>query len=114
MKRSILAAIALLTASAAHADEITLSQPLAGASLHDAGVDMSVYWTEAESGLEVVATYAVRDAAFESHRLVMVLNDGDKVSFGLPQRREAYYTFSRIGDVVSVQAESITTKVASR
>ena len=114
MKHVVLAALALLTAGAAQADEIKLAKPLAGASLHDAGVDMSVYWTNAENGFEVVATYAVRDAAFDPHRLVMLLNEGDKVSFGLPHKPEAYYSFSRQGGAVSVQVENITTKLASR
>ncbi|WP_108260154.1 hypothetical protein [Mangrovicoccus ximenensis] len=101
MTRLFLAAALALSAGAAAADEITLAKPLAGAALHEGGVDMSVYWTEVAEGYEVVATYkgaADSDAA----RIAMVLNDGDRVSFGLPGTRGLVYSFARQDGAVTV------------
>ncbi|WP_428927030.1 hypothetical protein [Marinibacterium sp. SX1] len=113
MKTTFAAALALATiAGAAGADVITLNQPLSGASLHDGGVDMNVYMTEADGGMEVVATYTPVDT-FAPARVAMVLADGDEVGFGLPGAPTAYYTFARSGDDVTVTASPVGVKFAA-
>ncbi len=101
MTRMFLAAALALTAGAAAADEITLKTPLAGAALHEGGVDMSVYWTEVAAGYEVVATYQ-GTADVQASRIAMVLNEGDRVSFGLPGTRGVVYSFARENGAVTV------------
>ena len=91
-----------------------LSKPLSGATLHKGGVDMTVYSAEAGAGSEVVATYVTRDAAYEPLRMAMLLEDGDTVTFGLPDRAGVYYTFSREDGVVRVKADTLLDKLASR
>lgn len=100
------------TAGAASADEITLTKPLSGATLHEGAVDMAVYMTEADAGLEVVATYTPSET-YAPSRVAMVLADGDSVSFGLPGAPTAYYTFARAGDNVTVTARPVAVQFAS-
>ncbi|MAC79507.1 MAG: hypothetical protein CML66_15760 [Rhodobacteraceae bacterium] len=112
-KFAIAAAVALTAvAGAASADEITLTKPLSGATLHEGAVDMAVYMTEAEDGLEVVATYTPTET-YAPARVAMVLADGDAVSFGLPGARTAHYTFARTGDNVTVTARPVAVQFAS-
>ncbi|WP_172331297.1 hypothetical protein [Mangrovicoccus sp. HB161399] len=101
MTRFILAAALALTAGTASAGEITLAKPLAGAALHEGGVDMSVYWTEVDAGYEVVATYQGA-ADQQASRIAMVLTDGDRVTFGLPGTRGLVYSFARENGAVTV------------
>ncbi len=90
-------------APAAIAETVSLDRPLAGATLHARGVDVSIYFSEAAGGTyEVVATYVGRDDGDAPHRLVMALSDGDSVRFGLPGRPGVLYAFARSGDVVTV------------
>lgn len=113
MIRFAVAALFALSATAALADDITLAKPEAGATLHDAGIDMSVYWTPAAegAGYEVVATYLTATDA-EPSRIAMVLNDGDRVSFGLPGARGVIYSFAREGAAVTVTGTRLGTDLA--
>ncbi|WP_138467542.1 hypothetical protein [Poseidonocella sp. HB161398] len=111
MTRILLAAALALSATAAAADEVTLSKPLAGAALHEGGVDMSVYWVEAAAGYEVVATYQGQADA-QPARIAMVLADGDRVTFGLPGARGLLYSFARDGGAVTVSGSRIGVDLA--
>lgn len=99
-------------AGAASADQITLTQPMSGATLHDGGTDMAVYMTEVDAGLEVVATYTPAET-YAPMRVAMVLADGDDVSFGLPGAPGAHYTFARAGEDVTVTASPVGIRFAS-
>lgn len=98
------AAALALSATAALAGEITLSEEIQGATLHEAGVDMSVYYLDKGAVFETVATYAAPGA--ETGRMRMGLMDGDSVSFALPGQMQTTYTFARSGAVVTVSAQS--------
>ncbi|MHA6347271.1 hypothetical protein [Roseivivax sp. CAU 1761] len=103
MMKSALALAALATAAApALAGEIRLDAPRAGATLHDTGTAMTVYYDTTETGYEVVATYA--DAFRGPARLSLELADGDAVSFGLPGKQGTLYHFARDGEAVVVRA----------
>lgn len=105
---------AALIPAAAGADSITLEAPMAGASLHAAGVDMSVYYlTLADGTYEVVATYAAQDDAANAQRLTMALRDGDAARFGLPGHGETLYAFERDGTDVTVRAAPKDRRIAS-
>jgi len=97
-------AATLFAATSAFAGEITLNAEMEAASLHEAGVDMVVYYTDADTHFEVVATYVEPMAKDEPLRLRMGLTDGDKVTFSLPSLPETNYTFARVGEIVSVTA----------
>ncbi|MCF7699343.1 hypothetical protein [Loktanella sp. M215] len=101
MKTMILAAL-LVTPLAATADSIILSAPLAGQTLHTDDVDMSVYFTDSDTTLGVVAVYAPRTADATPSMLQMDLADGESTTFGLPGYGQASYTFARSGDAVTV------------
>lgn len=108
------ALVTALSPTVALADAIALDGPMKGASLHEAGVDMNVYYTEIMNGaFEVVATYAARETPAETGRLVMALNEGDAVRFGLPGHKNALYSFERKGEIVVVMAEAIERQLAS-
>ncbi|MBY8975025.1 hypothetical protein KHP62_04345 [Rhodobacteraceae bacterium NNCM2] len=114
MKHIAIAAILGLTASVANAEEIVLTAPMAGATVHESGTDMSVFWTETDAGYEVVATYVSAEAPNDPSRLVMVLADGDALAFGLPGQSQALYQFSRNGDDVTVSAQRAPNQFASK
>ncbi|MFQ8431172.1 hypothetical protein [Amaricoccus sp. W119] len=107
-KVSLLAAAAALLAAPAFAEDFVLKAPNQGMSLHEGPVDMTAYYEPAEGAeaglVKVTATYATRDAARETGRLVMVMRDGDGVSFELPGLPGATYSFARAGDVVTVRS----------
>lgn len=113
MKTLIAAAALALTAAPALANEIVLEEAMAGATLHQSGVDMSVYWTEAEAGYEVVATFLPQMADAAPARLIMTLAEGDDVSFGLPGTLTHTYTFARTEAGVTVAAEPVGLQYAS-
>lgn len=102
-----------LTASVASAEDISLTTPKSGATLHEGGIDMSVYYTDTQDGLEVVATYTPRVSAYAPQRMTMLLQDGDAVSFGLPGVYDLSYSFSRTGDAVAVRAVTNSVQLAS-
>ena len=100
-------------AGAASAEDITLPAPMSGATLHEGGVDMAVYMTEVDGGYEVVATYTPTET-YAPTRVAMVLADGDAVSFGLPGAPSAHYDFARTGDAVTVTANPVGVRFASK
>lgn len=114
MKTIFAAAALALTAGHAFADTITLSAPMAGATLQDSAVDMSVYWTDAGDAYALVATYVTDDAPTDPARLHMQLKDGDRVSFGLPGADSRLFTFARDGGAVSVTSARVGVDLASR
>lgn len=110
-KLSLLAAAAALVAAPAFAEDFVLRTPFQGQSLHEGPVSMNAYFEPAGDFagadadlLKVTATYATRDAAPETGRLVLVMRDGDGVSFELPGLPGATYSFARAGDVVTVRS----------
>ena len=114
MKPILTAAALALTANAALADTITLTQANAGATLHESDVDMSVYWTEDGDAYALTATYVTDEAPAEPARLRMHLSDGDKVSFGLPGVQDRLFTFARDGGTVSVESARVGVDYASK
>ena len=99
--RSLAAAFVALPVAAA-AETVTLSAPLQAATVHHATVDMSVYWTKSGEALEVVAHYASKANPEDTGRLVLALNEGDDVLFGLPGQAGQLFGFSRHGDALTV------------
>ena len=115
MKSIAIAAMLALFASGAQAGAIELTKPLAGATLNEAGIGMSVYWTrDAKDGAEVVATFTSLNGEYRPRRMRMRLTDGDKVSFALPGRSDAYYTFERSEDLVRVTGQCLANMLASQ
>ncbi|MEO0995010.1 MAG: hypothetical protein AAFX62_14530 [Pseudomonadota bacterium] len=111
--QALFAAFAIsLVAGSAHAGEIALERELQGASLHDGGIDMVVYYLDREDHLEVVATYATAEVPEAPARLRMGLMDGDEVSFALPGERHVQYSFARDGQTVRVEARATNREVA--
>ncbi|MBP0481716.1 hypothetical protein [Sagittula salina] len=108
--RTLAALSALLMPFAAAAETVTLSTEAAGATLHHATVDMSVYWTKGEGEkLDLVAYYAPKAAGSDAGRLQMALGNDDSVTFGLPGQVGQLYTFARDGNSVSVTTSSTAT-----
>lgn len=105
---SIATAAAIFTTAPAHAAEVELSREIQGASIHENGVDMVVYYTRAGALLEVVATYVEDGDARNPSRLRMGMADGDKVKFALPGREGLNYAFSRNGASVRVVTEPVS------
>ncbi|WP_172331756.1 hypothetical protein [Mangrovicoccus sp. HB161399] len=90
---------------ATQAAEITLNAPFAGGTVSGALTDMSVYYTQAEDGaFTVVATYLAKDAAAQPARLMMEMQDGDALRFGLPGHPGELYSIERDGSDVHVRA----------
>lgn len=99
------AAVFALGTGAAFADQIELTKEMQGASLHEGGVDMVVYYLEEPDHFQVVATYAPKNEPFDPGRLRMGLRDGDSVRFGVPGQHQVIYSFARTGDTVTVSAD---------
>lgn len=112
MKTFLTAALISAAATGALADSIELDTPMAGASLHDGIVDMAVYWTQDGSAQKVVATYAPKNAQDETGRLLMHLEDGDRVTFGLPGHAGVVYSFARQGDSLRVDTAPTAVQLA--
>ena len=108
---SIATAAAMFATVPAHAAEIELSREIQGASIHERGVDMVVYYTKAGELLEVVATYVEDGDARNPSRIRMGMADGDAVKFALPGRRGLHYAFSRTGETVRVVTEPASDSV---
>ena len=94
---------AILSASTAMAADVRLDKPATGATLHGKEIDMSVYYTEDDTGaFIVVATYIGKSREDEPGRLVMALSDGEKIQFGIPGERGSIYMFARDGNRITV------------
>src|SRR5919112_5930141 len=90
----------------AQAEEVTISQALAAGSLHEGALDMVAYWTEVPDGaLELTATFRDRATASEPMRIVMPMQDGDALAFGMPGYEGALYSFARSGKEISISVE---------
>ncbi len=103
---ALVSALAALGLSApALAEEVTVAEPLAAASLHEGPVDLVAYYVAAPDGLiEVVATAAYAEPRGAAPvRVTMALADGDSVSFGLPGMPGTAYGFARSGDALTVR-----------
>src|SRR3712207_4413923 len=99
--------------ASAQAEEVTISQALAAGSLHEGALDMVAYWTEMPDGaLELTASF--RDAATDDEpmRIVMPMQDGDALAFGMPGYEDALYSFARSGKEISISVEVMPARVA--
>jgi hypothetical protein len=98
----------------ARAEEVTISRELAAGSLHEGALDMVAYWAEVPDGaLEVTATFRDRATDDEPMRVVMPLQDGDALAFGMPGYEGALYRFARSGTEISISVEVEPDMVAS-
>ncbi len=90
----------------AQAEEVTISRALAAGSLHEGALDMVAYWTEApKSALELTATFRDRATDDAPMRIVMPMQDGDSLAFGMPGYRGPLYSFARTGREISMSVE---------
>ena len=97
----------------AHAEEVTISQPLAAGSLHEGALDMVAYWLEVPGGaLEVTATFRDRATNDEPMRIAMPMQDGDALAFGMPGYTGSLYSFARSGKDLNISVEINPDKLA--
>ena len=97
----------------AQAEEVTISRALAAGSLHEGALDMVAYWTEVPDGaLELTATFRDRATDDEPMRVVMPMQDGDALAFGMPGYPGALYSFARSGQEISISVEITSESVA--
>ena len=115
MKTFALAALIGATLLApAQAEEVTISRALAAGSLHEGALDMVAYWTEApKSALELTATFRDRATNDEPMRIVMPMQDGDALAFGMPGYKGSLYSFARSGQEISISVEIKPVKITS-
>jgi hypothetical protein len=108
MRSSTLAILlATTTFASAHAEEVTISHALAAGSLHEGALDMVAYWLDGPDGaLEVTATFRDRATDDEPMRIVMPMQDGDALSFGMPGYPSLLYTFARAQSDVMISVVS--------
>jgi len=104
LSASLLAA--LLLATPALAEEITVGRPIEGGSLHKGPLDTVVYYIPADGDvLMVTATFAPKVGG-HTLRVVMGLADRDSVAFSMPGHKGWLYAFSRSGEEVTVSTET--------
>ena len=97
----------------AQAEEVTISQEIAAGSLHEGALDMVAYWVEVPDGaLELTATFRDRATDDEPMRIVMPMQDGDALAFGMPGYDGALYSFARSGKAISISVEVEADRVA--
>lgn len=113
MKFAITLVTLALTTTQVLADEMTLTSPMAAETLHEGGLDMNVYFVEAEEGYEVIGTYTARAGAYAPARIQMLMQDGDSVAFGMPGVQDVLYSFERTGDTLHVSADNTGLQYAS-
>lgn len=90
----------------AEAEQVTMSRPIAAGSLHEGPLDMVAYWIDGQDGaLELTATFRARTPSDEPMRVVMPLQDGDRLAFGMPGHPGALYRFGRSGREVTISVE---------
>ncbi len=117
MIKAIATAAVLGTAliAPAHAEEVTISKPVAAGSLHEGPLDMVAYWLEGPKGaLELTATFRDRETDDEPMRIVMPMKDGDALSFGMPGYRGTLYSFARSGREISISVETVPALIAAK
>lgn len=107
-----LVALTLATAALpAFAGEVRTATPMQAQSIATPAVDMVAYFVPVDGdGFEVTATWLGAEDDAPS-RLVMRLQDGDRVSFALPGHKDTLYTFVRDFDAVSISAEPAETEI---
>ena len=97
----------------AKAEEVTISQALAAGSLHEGALDMVAYWVEVPDGaLELTATFRDRATDDEPMRLVMPMQNGDALSFGMPGYEDSLYSFARSGQEIRISVEVEPNRIA--
>jgi hypothetical protein len=99
---AIATALAILTTTTAHAGDVSLTRPIEAGTLHEHGADVVIYYTPEGDALKVVTTYAKTTAPDQPQRMIMLMGDGDRVSFHLPGLPETRYTYARAGETVRV------------
>ena len=115
MRSSTLAILlATTTFASARAEEVTISHALAAGSLHEGALDMVAYWLDGPDGaLEVTATFRDRATDDEPMRIVMPMQDGDALSFGMPGYPSLLYTFARVQSDVTISVASKPDMIAT-
>ena len=112
----MLALAALLGATLmapAQAEEVTISQALEAGSLHDGALDMVAYWLDGPDGaLELTATFRDRATDDEPMRIVMPMQDGDALAFGMPGYQDSLYSFARSGQEIRISVEVESNRIA--
>lgn len=109
---SSLASLALATSS--FAGEITLTIPFEAYRLSTGSVDMIAYRTDlGDGGFEVTAYTRARDAYSQPERVMMRLEDRDRVTFAMPSEPRVLYTFARTADLVTITSELVPLELAS-
>ena len=99
----------------AQAEEVTISKPMAAGSLHEGPLDMVAYWLDGPEGsLELTATFRDRETDDEPMRIVMPMQNGDSLSFGMPGYRGTLYSFARTGREISISVETAPALIAAR
>jgi hypothetical protein len=97
---------ALLLATPAFAEEVTVGRPIEGGSLHEGRLDMVAYYVPVEGDLlEVTATFAPKDGG-DPLRVVMALADRDSVAFSMPGYQDSLFAFSRSGAELTVSTRT--------
>jgi hypothetical protein len=97
----------------AQAEEVTISRALAAGSLHEGALDMVAYWIEVPDGaLELTATFRDRATSDEPMRIVIPMQDGDALAFGMPGYDDSLYSFARSGQKISISVEVEANRVA--
>ena len=97
----------------AQAEEVTISQALAAGSLHEGALDMVAYWLDGPDGaLELTATFRDRATDDEPMRIVMPMQNGDALSFGMPGYEDSLYSFARSGKRISISVEVEPNRIA--
>ena len=100
--------------ASARAEEVTISHALAAGSLHEGALDMVAYWLDGPDGaLELTATFRDRETDDEPMRIVMPLQDGDALSFGMPGYEASLYSFARSGQEITISVEVMPAMIAS-
>ena len=114
MKTFALAALLGATLMApAQAEEVTIFHALAAGSLHEGALDMVAYWIEVPGGaLELTATFRDRATDDEPMRIVMPMQDGDALAFGMPGYEGSLYSFARSGQQISISVEVLSDSIA--
>lgn len=103
-----------LTGTHAFAEEVTMSEPVQAASLHEGPLDMVAYYLDLpDGGYELTATFRARTDEAQPMRVVMKLMNGDDVAFGMPGHAGSLYRFARANDVITASVERTTRQVAS-
>ncbi len=97
-----------------YAEEVTISKPMAAGSLHEGPLDMVAYWMDSPEGsLELTATFRDRATDDEPMRIVMPMQDGDALSFGMPGYEASLYNFARSGQAITIGVEIEPDKFAA-